>query len=207
MGCSTEGRGAGPRGIGVGSGRRSARGRRARLAKGASWGGARRIVGGAWTGLCGVGVGSSAWGRGCGRGRPIRAASWTLGASAGPRPLTVATRYCRVPQSRTARLKRISRYYKEEPRARGHLERPHSGARGFWVLHPPSWLLPARRRPAPHSCPRGRGGAEGSRQAASPVYPHTLVHTRHPRACACRVCPQDGTTSVYRVAPHTPTRV
>ena len=65
LGYLAEGRWAGPRGIRVESGRRSAGGRRAGLANRASWGGARRVVGGArrvvggaWTRLCRVGVGS-----------------------------------------------------------------------------------------------------------------------------------------------------
>ena len=129
--------------------------------------------------------GREGWERGCGRDHQIFDPSWTLGASAGPRPLTVATRYCRVPQSRTARLKRISRYYKEKPRVRGHLESPHSGTRGFWVGPSPA-LLASARPPEDNSTllPTGERGAEGSRQASFPIYLHTLVHTRHPRACA-----------------------
>ena len=151
--------------------------------------------------------GREGWEQGCGRNHPIFDPSWTLGASAGPRPLTVATRYCRVPQSRTARLKRISRYYKEKPRARGHLESPHSGTRGFWVLHPPSWLLPAHRRPTPHSCPRGRGGRRApAKHPFQSICTHlcTLaipapVH----RACTRRTAP----ARVHTLVPHAPTHV
>ena len=151
--------------------------------------------------------GREGWEPGCGRDRPIFDPSWTLGASAGPRLLTVATRYCRVPQSRTARLKRISRYYKEKPRVRGQLESPHSGTRGSWLLHPHSWLLPAHRRPTPHSCPRRRGGRRApSKHPFQSICTHlcTLaipapVHT----ACARRTAP----SSVHTLVPHAPTHV
>lgn len=87
----------------------------------------------------------------CGRGRrspgPQRDRSGTLRARAGPRPLTVATRYCRVPQSRTARLKRSSRYCKEEPRLVVTWAGPTQEIEASGVLRPPSRLLPSLRRP------------------------------------------------------------
>lgn len=74
-----------------------------------------RRVGGAWQDGGGeVKDGGGAVGGADEGGTPER--DW---AGAGPRRLTVATRYCRVPQSRTARLKRSSRYCKV-PWARGH---------------------------------------------------------------------------------------
>lgn len=56
-----------------------------------------------------MGQGREGWGRAV--GGPD--AGGNLRESAGPRRLTVAIRYCRVPQSLTARLKRSSKYCKE----------------------------------------------------------------------------------------------
>lgn len=96
--------------------------------------------------------GAERMGAGCGRGRrrrdPRLDLRGTPRAGAGPRPLTVATRYCRVPQSRTARLKRSSRYCKEGPRLVVTWTGPTQEVEASGVLPPPSRLLPSLRTPA-----------------------------------------------------------
>ena len=108
----------------------------------------------------------------------------TLRERAGPRPLTVATRYCRVPQSRTARLNRSSRYCKEEPRLMVTWTDPAQGLQTSGFLHPPPLLLPSHRAPCSDSngllsycvtlllrppCPVCLGGPIHVLQEAAPV--------------------------------------
>lgn len=113
--------------------------------------GAVGVVGGAWVTHCRMGAGPTGQGREESRrtvGRAYEGRTLRGGGKAGPRPLTVATKYCTVPQSLTARLKRSSRYCKEEPRAGGHLDRSYPGARGLWVLSRTILALPSLGRPA-----------------------------------------------------------
>lgn len=190
MGYLTEGRWAGPRRIRVESREEVCKRPAGRTCKQSLLGRGQKDCGSGQKG-CGRGLDKALQSGsgvvrvepGCGRDRPIFGTSWTLGASAGPRPLTVATRYCRVPQSSAAEAH--LQVLQGEAEVRGQLESP-SGTRGFWVLHPHSWLLPAHRRPTPHSCPRRRGRRPLEAPFQS-ICTHLCTLSYTPRLCIRRV--------------------
>lgn len=95
--------------------------------------------------------------RGMGRALGRADAAGNLRESAGPRLLTVAIRYCTVPQSLTARLKRSSRYCQEEPRASGYLDRCYPEVGGLWVPSPAllASALPPEANFSLHTLSRG----------------------------------------------------
>lgn len=120
----------------------------------------------------------------------------TLRERAGPRPLTVASRYCSVPQSLTARLKRSSRYCKEERRTRGHLGRSCLGARDLWVPAPAPVASALSPEDSFALCTLARGNLYQVH-----IFPPVRTHCAHPPSP--RLCPQHVCTRLPPTHTHT----
>lgn len=175
----------GPCRVGAGSDPVYGVGLRAKPVDPAAEGGAVLVERGAWAEQYRIGAGPKGQGLE-GRGKTV-GGPMSLREKAGPKSLTVATRYCKVPQSRTVRLKRSSRYCKEEPRAGGHLDRSYPGARGLWVPSPA--LLASALPPEANFILRTLSRADPSANSThSDLSSHTCAHASS-RACAHGMCP------------------
>lgn len=141
-----------------------------------------------WVEMGPTGVGGEGWGRAVGGADEGR----TLGERAGSRPLTVASRYCTVPQSLTARLKRSSRYCKEE------------GAEGSWspgqILARGSRPLRSFTRPLGF-CPLSRGQLCSLHSCRWEPLPSAHIPTVRAHLCTPTISMPVPTACVYTCPP------